>query len=855
MSFNLIGNFNMGTHSFANVCVGEASHPGPPGYVPTQSEPPFDHHESPETSPEILTLPEDFFLTTEDEERIQGLLPNAIKSTILSSENGPSICSKTSCGVWNNVVNYVCHKSITCGVPITSGLDISWAARIGVSNHDNNNCLNLCWVISVLQLLYPVKGVFLQDSLKVKFHYLQSLVKFYQTLSAGVSFPVHHNLLRGLFFNRYVFGQTDDPRLFLNDMLSMLDIPSCDVASNFQTDWTQTVVCVCGQTHSKSVQVKDFLINLSLNKSDPDSSTQSLLNEYLSRSKNERLDDYNCPTIGSKFSVTKSVIPISSPKYLVLGINRKNLIGDIPIDKTLCVPQPEVTFLGCPYHLLGAICAKPNHYVTVSFLQNGGKVLYDDECVRYYSDVQFHKCINGHHFLKTNGYIYLYAKRVEQQFIDKPLVSLDLTWAINRVQLTPSSSSSSSVDVTISGVPGLNECVPRSYASVAASEKIISPRSTYVFKTVPTYESAPVSAVSNPTPKTGSAPSSTVRPSPAPVPVAVPMQTTVPMSVPAPTSKSNPARTFAIESFNVSPPALAATTKPMANPVATPALAATPKPMANPVCSLAPTFFPAPAPALMPAPDLVSRICSHYDLKKGIPTVHVPCPLTLKVAQVLTVVDPGGVTNVGYSISKCAPGIKIGTMVAGNSGRPGGGCGNFNGTVSNITPFHKTQEEDVFSNLILSSAFKCGPVDFNSFSSNFFTGTIHQEWGMLHPNGQDTATIQGVDYSIAVPEQYSDAWVVPGFLSVKTIVPKDPKFDHSKMYLTDLVFVCGPNAGVTGPSKSSTTRRTFNKKMCTDYSLFRSGIKSCQRAGLYAMIQKGCSVALLSSVCWYLLSS
>lgn len=53
--------------------------------------------------------------------------------------------------------------------------------------------------------------------------------------------------------------------------------------------------------------------------------------------------------------------------------------------------------------------------------------------------------------------------------------------------------------------------------------------------------------------------------------------------------------------------------------------------------------------------------------------------------------NAGGLTNVGYELKQQFPDLKIGTMIAGNSGRPGGACGMPNGTVAKLHPYHVTQ--------------------------------------------------------------------------------------------------------------------------------------------------------------------
>ena len=67
-----------------------------------------------------------------------------------------------------------------------------------------------------------------------------------------------------------------------------------------------------------------------------------------------------------------------------------------------------------------------------------------------------------------------------------------------------------------------------------------------------------------------------------------------------------------------------------------------------------------------------------------------------------------GMTNIGAIIYNSHTGSeepKIGTIIAANSGRPGGACGNFDGTADKIHPNHRTQEEDIVSNWFMTYAY------------------------------------------------------------------------------------------------------------------------------------------------------
>ena len=53
--------------------------------------------------------------------------------------------------------------------------------------------------------------------------------------------------------------------------------------------------------------------------------------------------------------------------------------------------------------------------------------------------------------------------------------------------------------------------------------------------------------------------------------------------------------------------------------------------------------------------------------------------------------DAGGMTNVGFRMKLLQPMHKFATVIAGNSGRPGGACGLADGTVTSLHAQHKTR--------------------------------------------------------------------------------------------------------------------------------------------------------------------
>ena len=228
-------------------------------------------------------------------------------------------------------------------------------------------------------------------------------------------------------------------------------------------------------------------------------------------------------------------------------------------------------------------------------------------------------------------------------------------------------------------------------------------------------------------------------------------------------------------------------------------------------------------------------------------------------------VNAGGLTSVGCELQAADPALRIGTMVAGNSGRPGGACGCLEQTpggrglrviASKLHCHHKTQEEDVVSNWLLTHAFNSlivGDADTAAHCSNVFRTSLHEPkaaWGLKEPRGTSCDTIQGVDYTTASdPALYADAWIVDRVrLSRKD--PAGPVLVRADQYSTSLFFVAGPNANVPDAQQqlSSSTLRTFNRYAAADYQFFRAGVAAALRTALLAMAARGFDVALIAGV-------
>lgn len=257
----------------------------------------------------------------------------------------------------------------------------------------------------------------------------------------------------------------------------------------------------------------------------------------------------------------------------------------------------------------------------------------------------------------------------------------------------------------------------------------------------------------------------------------------------------------------------------------------------------------------------------HHDLKPtsngeiALPALPPPPAHIDKPAECEKCVDSGGVTNVGLRLHLERPSRRIGTMIAGNSGRPGGACGLPNKTVTALHAQHRTQEEDVVANWLTTECFNAGKSfdanegDALTCASNIYASTIARKWGMVEPQGTSASTLQGVDYTSSTHGgAYGDAWSVEGaHLCAKRATGAASgaaanAFVASEQFPTTLVFVAGPNAGARGRDDASTTRRTFNSHMQADYALFRAGVKAALHAGLHTMAAMGCDVALVAHV-------
>jgi hypothetical protein len=219
-----------------------------------------------------------------------------------------------------------------------------------------------------------------------------------------------------------------------------------------------------------------------------------------------------------------------------------------------------------------------------------------------------------------------------------------------------------------------------------------------------------------------------------------------------------------------------------------------------------------------------------------------------------------GMTNIGailynrHSSGTNPP--KIGTIIAANSGRPGGACGNFDGTAEKINPNHRTQEEDIVSNWFTTYVYNkgiTGEREKEEIYNKLFGCTIYNKWGLAYPYAKKTdtenyfATVQGINYSDAIPKEYADAWTIDNvYLSDKRYHYKGSQYIHEHQYKTTLVFVAGPNnnnPGTRGPINS--VYRTYNENTDARFDIFIRGVEAALFAALISMVRSKCNVALL----------
>ena len=227
----------------------------------------------------------------------------------------------------------------------------------------------------------------------------------------------------------------------------------------------------------------------------------------------------------------------------------------------------------------------------------------------------------------------------------------------------------------------------------------------------------------------------------------------------------------------------------------------------------------------------------------------------------------GGTSNLAWKQYDKDKSKKIGIMICGNSGLPGGFVNRcfYDPTNLKYTPFHpyyKTQEEDLVSNCLYAATIKEEDPE-KARKDKFRQLFIHEgkfRWGLMN-SSTSIKTIQRVDYTRAKESRfYGEAWVAddqPMCQKQSLLTCTDywgepglcieKKYIEDRAYTATLVFVSGPNGDAQrGPYSS--TQRTYNQKAADDYAFFTDCAKAAIRAGLDAMAAKGVQVAYVGLV-------
>jgi hypothetical protein len=203
----------------------------------------------------------------------------------------------------------------------------------------------------------------------------------------------------------------------------------------------------------------------------------------------------------------------------------------------------------------------------------------------------------------------------------------------------------------------------------------------------------------------------------------------------------------------------------------------------------------------------------------------------------------GAVGYARFLYQKRKPGTntKIGLMIAGNNGRPGGSVGKglesipiVDNHIVNKGVLRKldTQEESVVSDWLDAVAGTK-----HDERSRVFRSTICGMWGQVEADSADT--IQGVDYTKSKDaNDYNRAWVV-----------RDAHLENGSECTATLVFVAGPNANEdAGETAGGSTKKTFSKEAQNKYVFFKECVSQSVLAGLHAMKKENVTHALVACV-------
>ena len=204
-----------------------------------------------------------------------------------------------------------------------------------------------------------------------------------------------------------------------------------------------------------------------------------------------------------------------------------------------------------------------------------------------------------------------------------------------------------------------------------------------------------------------------------------------------------------------------------------------------------------------------------------------------------------------------AQGVKVGVMIAGNAGRPGGALGRID--ASGLSqPWetlkkkdYKTQEESVLIDWLKASEKEAKVAGAGFEPDAFFKDRLGtpQTWGMLDKGtgARGVETIQGFDYTLPLVKA-NDLRAYDFAPLVEDEVLMAP--DGSSVPV-ELVFVFGPNVAAEFDKGTYATMKRTKVRDYTftdNYMAFEKAVKTALRAGMKAMQKAGCQVGVLARV-------
>jgi hypothetical protein len=203
---------------------------------------------------------------------------------------------------------------------------------------------------------------------------------------------------------------------------------------------------------------------------------------------------------------------------------------------------------------------------------------------------------------------------------------------------------------------------------------------------------------------------------------------------------------------------------------------------------------------------------------------------------------PGGTVNVAYEIKQKDKDVKIGIMIAANSGLPGGALGKRPDAVTIKDVGVKTQEESIWADVVLTA---CG-TDSNK-QKIYYDKTIGGKWGLPTPTGSETMTKQGIDFTkVTEAADYNGVFVLNNCML--SALDEKKNLRGQDTYQATLIFADSINANPKGGSPGGTMQRTLNQKAINDYSFFCQCIKEKLRSSLDAMVKEGITYPLIARI-------